>query len=446
MPFFRLRAPRPFRDLAHKLEALVSGKLWLQALMGLGLGLGFGMLLGPDVGVVSAERAALITSWIALPGELFLRLIKMVLIPLIVASIIRGLGGTTDVAKLKSLGVKFFLYVLCTSCVAASIGIGMATLIEPGKYVRLPSEHSESVENTVAVPDDVNIIQDLPAAVVELIPANPLAAAMNSEMLGIVIFSIIVGIAFAMRRNEKIMPLLTLLDGILDICMTIVRWAMLLVPLAVFGLIARMVAQVGIQTLLGMGVYVATVIGGLLALLILYLLLILVVARISPMRFFRGAGAVQLLAFSTSSSAAVMPVSVKTAEEEFGVEEESAKIIVPLGATINMDGTALYQSIAILFLAQLSGIELSLVQMILVVVTLVLSSVGAPGTPGVGMVILGGVAANFGIPTAGLVLILGVDRILDMSRTVVNVTGDLTACLIFGRKREGWLTSLKQLH
>lgn len=438
---FRLRPPRPFRDLAHKLETLLHGKLWLQAIVALALGLLVGMLLGPDMDLVAPEKAMVIAEWLAIPGELFLRLIKMILIPLICASIIRGLGGATDPKKLRTLGLKFFIYVVFTSTIAAAIGITMANVIKPGSFVNLPGEE-KMVASEIAVPNgsDLNVVEKLPSAVIDLIPENPLASATSGEMLGIVIFSIIVGIAFAMRRTRKVESLLTLLDGILDICMTIVQWAMWLVPLAVFGLIARMAAQFGVQTILGMGVYVATVLGGLLILLIFYLLIVTIIGRYSPFRFMRKIGGLQLVAFSTSSSAAVMPLSVKVAEEELEVEEESAKVIVPLGATINMDGTALYQSVAILFLAQMSGIDLSLMQMVLIVVTLVLSSIGAPGTPGVGMVVLTSIAANFGIPATGNALILGVDRLLDMSRTAVNVTGDLTACLIFGRKRErrGW--------
>jgi Na+/H+-dicarboxylate symporter len=437
---FHLHAPRPFRDLAHKLEILLKGKLWLQALMALVLGLAVGIALGPDVGYMDPEKTALITEWLALPGELFLRLIKMILIPLLITSIIRGLGGATDPTKLRKLGGAFFLYVIFTSTVAATIGLTLAHFIKPGTYVTASFAEVVPATNGVAVPEGINVVKDLPNAIVGFIPVNPLASAINGEMLAVVVFSIIIGFAFAMRRNEKIEPLLRLLDGILDVCMTIVQWAMLLVPLAVFGLMARMASQVGIATLLGMGVYVGTVLLGLFILLLFYLVLVAVFGHLSPLFFLKKAVPAQLVAFSTSSSAPVMPLSIKIAEEELGVDQEAAEVIVPLGATINMDGTALYQSVAILFLAQMSGIDLSVTQMFLIVVTLVLSSIGAPTTPGVGMVILISVSSSFGIPANGHALLLGVDRILDMSRTVLNVTGDLTACVIFGRqkKRKWW--------
>jgi len=413
----------------------VRGRLWLKALLGLGLGLGLGILLGPDVGWMEAEKTKVITEWLALPGELFLRLIKMILIPLLIASIVRGLGGTTDVQKLKSVGLRFFTYLLCTTFVATTVGIVIADFVKPGSYVQLPGQEMVIEDNVMNDEKSVPIIEELPSSIVNLIPANPLASAINGEMLGIVIFSIIIGIAFAMRHNSKITPLLTLLDGILEVCMTIVKWAMWLVPFAVFGLMAKMASQVGLQTLVGMGVYVGTVLAGLLILIIFYALVVMIFGRVNPGWFMKRIASVQLLAFSTSSSAAVMPLSIQTAEEKLDVDRETAEVIVPLGATMNMDGTALYQSIAVLFLAQMAGMDLSMAQMFMIVLTLVASSIGAPGTPGVGMVILGSVAGNFGIPTTGLVLILGVDRILDMSRTVVNVTGDLTACVIFGKKK-----------
>ncbi|MBT4021120.1 dicarboxylate/amino acid:cation symporter [Candidatus Peribacteria bacterium] len=453
----------PFSRLTNKLEMIIKGRLWLQAILALALGVVAGIFMGPDLGFMDPARAAVITSWLALPGELFLRLIAMVLIPLLVASIIRGLGGSNDIKKLRSIGLKFFAYIICTTIVASTIGLTMANLVQPGKYVHLSgtelssSESDQERTNREAssplvrrdglgrgeqgqingIPESKNgmeIVEALPSSIVNLIPENPLRSALEGEMLGVVIFSIIIGIAFAVRSNKKIEPLLGLLDGILEVCMTIVKWALILVPFAVFGLIARMASQVGVVTLLGMGVYVLTVLGGLLILLIFYYLVILIFGRRNPFVFIKQIAPVQLLAFSTSSSAAVIPVSIKKAEDDLDVNPETAEVIVPLGATMNMDGTALYQSVALLFLAQISGIDLSIMQMSLVVLTLVLSSIGAPATPGVGMVILGSVAANLGIPTAGLALIFGVDRIIDMCRTAVNVTGDLTACVVLGKK------------
>ena len=215
--------------------------------------------------------------------------------------------------------------------------------------------------------------------------------------------------------------------------MKIVSWAMALAPIAVFGLLAQISVQVGFDAIIGVATYVATVLLGLVILLGFYLLIVTVLARRSPLAFLRSISNVQLLAFSTSSSAAVMPLSMKTAEESLGVKPAVSQFVVPLGATVNMDGTALYQVIAAVFLTQVYGIELSIAQLLLLSVTTVGASIGSPSTPGVGIVILATIVQGMGVPAEGLALILGVDRILDMSRTAVNVSGDLTACVVMER-------------
>ena len=427
---------KQLRDVTLKLESLLRGKLWLQALVGLGLGIGFGMVMGPDAGLLEPAKVQLVMGWVALPGELFLRLIKMVIIPLLVASIIRGLGGTTDAQKLRKTGFTFIIYVCAMAVTASAIGLMMAVLVKPGLYVA-SSFHTSAV-HAITASTELHLVRDLPSTIINLIPANPIASATSGEMIGIVIFSIIVGLAFATQHNQKIEPLLTFLDGVLEVCITIVRFAMWLVPLAVFGLMARMVSQVGVATLIGVGVYVATVLAGLFLLLLIYLLVVLVFGHMAPFQFLKNILPAGLLAFSTSSSAAVMPVSIKIAQEKLNTDEETAKVIIPLGAMFNMAGTSLYQSVAILFLAQISGMTLTIPQMISVVLTLMISTIGAPSTPGSGMIVLGSVAAGFGIPMEAFVLILGVDRILDMCRTTLNVVGDLVACVIFGAERKRW--------
>lgn len=431
MNLFHLHSTTPISKLAKKLEILIINKLWLQVLFGMAAGLSCGILLGPDTQLVQPQSAAMITEWLALPGYVFLRVIKMVLIPLVVASIIRGLGGSSDANGLKSLGLKFAVYVMCTSTIATTIGITLTRLIKPGLYVTLPNTVPVVTRNAVAIPS----LADLPSTIVQIIPINPLASASQGELLGVVIFSIIVGVALALQKNKTIEPLLRVTDGVLEVAMTIVRWAMLLAPFAVFGLTAQMAAQTGIVTIIGLSVYVATVLLGLSLLLVLYITLLFVIKGLRPFTFLKAILPAQLVAFSTSSSAAVLPLSFKVAQENLHVEPHVTEIILPLGATMNMDGTALYQSVAILFLAQISGIDFTLIEYILLVATLVLSSVGAPSTPGVSMAIVTATALNFGIPTAGIALVMGVDRLLDMARTTINVTGDLTACVLFSPKK-----------
>jgi proton glutamate symport protein len=219
--------------------------------------------------------------------------------------------------------------------------------------------------------------------------------------------------------------------------MKVVSWAMALAPAAVFGLLAQISVQLGFDALLGMSAYVGTVFLGLLVLLIFYLVLVAILAGRNPLTFLGDIREVQLLAFSTSSSAAVMPLSIKTAQEKLGVSKPVSQFVIPLGATVNMDGTALYQVIAAVFLTQVYGIDLTLGQLTLVAATTVGASIGAPSTPGVGIVILATIIQSIGVPPEGIALILGVDRILDMTRTAVNVSGDLTAAVVMER----WLGS-----
>ena len=277
----------------------------------------------------------------------------------------------------------------------------------------------------------------MPDLLAGLVPQNVSRSILEGDMLAIVVFAILVGVACVTANRTRIEPFLRLLDALLEVSMTVVKWAMFLAPWAVFGLMAQLVARVGAGTVLGMGAYVLTVLAGLLLLYLGYLAIVGLLAGMAPQRFMKAIGSVQLLAFSTSSSAAVMPLSIETAVTRLGVREQAANLVIPLGATVNMAGTALYQSIAVVFLAQMSGVELSAGELVVVVLTLVASSIGAPGAPGVGIVILSNIVAGFGIPTAGLVLILGVDRILDMARTVVNVTGDLAACVLLNRGTAG---------
>jgi Na+/H+-dicarboxylate symporter len=255
----------------------------------------------------------------------------------------------------------------------------------------------------------------------------------ESNMLQVVIFAMVVGIALVTMAPAQSKPMLDLLGSLQEVCMTVVRWAMMLAPIAVFGLLAQLTAKLGLNALMGMAIYVGTVLLGLLILFIVYLIIIYLVAKQHPFAFISSIREVLLLAFSTSSSAAVMPLSIKTAEEKLNVRPSISQFVIPLGATINMNGTALYQGVAAIFLAQVFGIEIGISGMVLIVLTSVGASIGAPATPGVGIVILAMVLGTVGIPAAGIALIMGVDRILDMTRTAINVAGDLVAAKLMDR-------------
>lgn len=395
------------------------------------LGIGAGLLLSPDRGWLTAEVSQSVGNWLALPGQLFLRLVQMIMIPLIITSIISGIMSNSG-QQLKTLGVRALLYFIATTIVSITIGVVITMWLKPGSYIYKTGAFNMPEGETMGTQDN-GVFNNIPDAISGLLPANPLAAMLTGEMLSIVIFAIIVGVAISQLVPATIKPLADLLHAIQEICMTVVSWAMLLVPYAVFGMMAQLIAGIGLESLQGLSFYVAVVLLCLFLLLIFYLLLVAFVGRTNPWQFLSKIRDVQLLAFSTTSSAAVMPLSMKTADEKLGVSPKISDFIIPIGATINMDGTAVYQCVSTLFIAQAYGLEMSLINIVLVMVTLVAASIGTPAIPGGGVVILASVLQSAGIPAEGIVIIIGVERVLGMFRTAINVTGDLTACVLFDR-------------
>jgi proton glutamate symport protein len=421
-------------DLAGKLTFLVRTKLRLQIVVGMVLGIVIGLLVSPHgAALVSMPVAELVTGWLVLPGHLFLALIQMIMLPLVVSSIVLGIAGADDLDKLRKMGLRIAPYFLVTTTIAVLIGLGLAILIEPGQYVE-PQVLAKALINVDATEvasklDNLSIRE----RIVGLIPTNPLSAALDQSMLQIVVFSILTGVALASIDSVRAKPLLDIARAVQELSMKIVSWAMIIVPLAVLGLLAQITMQIGLDALVGMSIYVGTVLIGLLLLFSVYTVIVFTVAGITPSEFLSKIREVQLLAFSTSSSAAVMPLSIKTVVEKFKVQASTADFIIPLGATVNMDGTALYQVIAALFLTQVFGVDLTHGQMLLLVATTIGASIGSPSSPGVGIVILATILANIGVPPSGIALIIGVDRILDMSRTAINVSGDITACIVMDK-------------
>ncbi|UCB51558.1 MAG: dicarboxylate/amino acid:cation symporter [Candidatus Zixiibacteriota bacterium] len=428
--------PKSLKRLSGQLQSLIKGRLWLKILIGMALGIGMGTLLGPSVGLVPQATARTIGNWVAIPGQVFLLLIQMIVVPLVFASVILGIAASENMDQLRKMGFRIAVYFVLTTSVAITIGISVGLLITPGQFI--PSDllkETMKAETSMQPPEPVErpTLEELPDAIVDILPRNPLRAMVGGEMLQVVLFAIIFGLALVTLAPKQAKPLLSLLGSLQEVCMTVVKWAMLIAPIAVFGLLAQITTKIGIDVLLGMGVYVGTVLLGLILLLCLYLLIVSFISGRSPWSFLKSVRDVQLLAFSTSSSAAVMPLSIKTAEEKLGVKSSISQFLVPLGATVNMDGTALYQGVATVFLAQVFGVELGMDKLLLVIITTVGASIGSPATPGVGIVILATVLTGAGIPPSGIALIIGVDRILDMSRTAINVTGDLTACTVMNR-------------
>ena len=425
--------PRPLTRLAGHLSGLVASRLWLKVLIGLVLGLITGFGLGPTAGLVDAALGSLIGNWLAFPGMLFLAAVQMIVIPLVFASIILGLASSDSVEELRRMGVSVVLFFVVTTAAAASIGLWIANLLKPG--LSLSREQISQTPSDASVPTVLSPpgLADVPERLVQLLPGNPLGSMVQGEMLQIVIFAVIFGIALVALAPAQSKPLLDLLSSLQQVCMTVVRWAMRLAPYAVFGLMARLTSQIGVDALVGMAFYVVTVLLGLGLLLLLYLALMWIAVKQNPLGFLGATRELLLLAFSTSSSAAVMPLSIKTAQDQLGVRASIAQFVIPLGATINMNGTALYQGVAAVFLAQVFGIEIGVVGLALIVAMAVGASIGSPGTPGVGIVILAMVLETVGIPAEGVALLMGVDRILDMCRTAINVAGDLVASKLMDR-------------
>jgi len=432
--------PRSLMHLSEHLGRLVERRLWLQVLIGMAAGLLVGVLIGPSLGLVPEAIGTNIGNWLALPGQLFLAAIQMIVIPLVFASIIRGLAAGENLAQLKKLGLATVAYFVVTTAIAAALGLWIAQLVQPGIAVgEVMQAAAREAAGAQQVPIDAPAWRELPQQLIALLPGNPLNSMVQGEMLQVVIFAAVVGVALLSMPPASARPMLDVLGSLQEVCMTVVRWAMMLAPFAVFGLMARLTSQVGFDALLGMGLYMLTVLAGLLLLLVLYLVVVYAVVRITPFRFLRSMRELLLLAFSTSSSAAVMPLSIRTAEEKFGVRPSISQFVIPLGATINMNGTALYQGVATVFLAQVYGIEIGMGGLALVVIMAVGASIGSPATPGVGIVILSMLLSSIGIPAGGVALIMGVDRILDMCRTAVNVSGDIVACSLMDR----WIGSSK---
>ncbi|MGI9551021.1 MAG: dicarboxylate/amino acid:cation symporter [Aurantibacter sp.] len=422
---------RPLNNLSVHLDHLIKGRLWLKVIIGLILGAGVGVLLNPSTGLVSENFGLWAANWLDLPGEVFMRLVQMIMIPLIFTSIISGIVGNSS-EKLKSFGLSLLLYFIFTTAISIIIGLTVTLIMKPGQYIYMLGGFPNSGEQSVPT-EASNPIESIPSAISNLIPNNPLESILTGEMLGVVIFTIIIGVAITQLRKETASPIIRFTEAIQKICMIVVSWAMMLVPYAVFGLVAALISRTGVEIFIGLGYYMLVVLLGLLLLMIFYLALVLLVTKKNPLNFLRAIREPQLLAFSTASSAAVMPVSMKAADDKLGVSSNISDFVIPVGATINMDGTALFQCVTTLFMAQAYGMELSVLNLILITFTVVAASIGTPAIPGGGVIVLASVLQSAGIPIDGLIVIIGIDRILGMFRTAVNVTGDLTACLIFNK-------------
>ncbi|MCW7469104.1 dicarboxylate/amino acid:cation symporter [Leptospira kanakyensis] len=399
---------------------------WIQILVSLLLGLIFGILLNPESGFVSALSLKPYLPWMKLPGDLFLNLLQMIMIPLVIVSIALGVSSLRNLKDLWSLGSKTLVYFIFTTIVAVSIGISLTLIIKPGNHIQT---QTTTINQNIPSTDLDSKQESIPEIIANIIPKNLVNVWSKQQMLSVVFFGMILGIFFLTSRDSGA-ALKAFCHSLESFCLWVVATAMKLAPLAVLGLMSYAMVQIGFSLLLGLVSYIGTVLFGLLCVLIFYGILILIFTGKNPIRFLNQVREISLLGFSTSSSSSVLPYSLKLAKEKLKLKETVSDFVLPLGATINMDGTALYQAVATVFLSQVYQVDLSPLDLFLLVGTVTAASIGTAATPGVGLVILASILYTFQIPIEGITILFGVDRFLDMCRTSVNLTGDLSCAFI----------------
>ncbi|HSF56175.1 MAG TPA: dicarboxylate/amino acid:cation symporter [Algoriphagus sp.] len=413
--------------------------LHTQIIIGLVLGLVFGLVV-----IKTNIPNSFTLDFIKPIGTIFINALKMIAVPLVLSSLIVGVSNLGDVSKLSRIGGKTIAIYLCTTVLAISIGLVMVNVFQPG--TSLPTETRENLMTLYQgdagskVGQAAEIKEQSPLQpVIDIVPENIFAATTdNAAMLQVVFFALIVGVALLKVPKSKADPIIVFFDGFNDVIIQIVNFIMMVAPYGVFALMASLIVEIAgnnpdsaIQLLLALLKYSLVVLGGLfLMVFAVYPSILAAFTKVPYKDFFRAIRPAQLLAFTTSSSSATLPVTMKQTEEEIGVSENISSFVLPLGATVNMDGTSLYQGVAAVFIAQALGMDLTWTQQLMIVLTATLASIGSAGVPGAGLIMLIIVLESIQVPAAGIALIIAPDRILDMFRTVVNVTGDVVVCTV----------------
>ena len=401
-------------------------------LIGMGLGVAFALVMTNfDFG------KEFIKDWIKPFGTIFINSLKLIAIPLILAALIKGVSDLKDISKLSKMGGRTIAIYIVTTVIAVSIGLVLVNLIKPGNSIS-DKTRTELVDgysdNTKKYKDEASKQEESGPlqALVDLVPQNIFAAATsNRNMLQVIFFAVFFGIGLILIPEEKGKTVKNFFDGFNEVILKMVDLIMLAAPYGVFALLAALIAESpSVDLFKALAWYALTVVSGLALMIVIYNILVFVFTKKRPSFFMKAISPAQLLAFSTSSSAATLPVTMERVTEHIGVEEEVASFVLPIGATINMDGTSLYQAVAAVFIAQAFGMDLSFGTQLGIIATATLASIGSAAVPGAGMVMLVGVLGYAGIPEAGLALIFAVDRPLDMCRTVVNVTGDAAVSML----------------
>ena len=405
-----------------------------------------GMILGVLFGLFFLNfegGKTLVINWIKPFGTIFINSLKLIAVPLILASLIKGVSDLKDLSKLSSMGGITISTYIFTTLKAVSIGLIAVNLVKPGEYItqetreQLVSAYSTNANQKIEAANNQKSLGPL-QPLVDIVPSNFLSAASNNRnMLQVIFFAILFGISMILIPEKKSKPIKKFFDSLNDVILKIIDLIMLTAPYGVFALLAAIIVEAPSMDLFkALGLYSLTVLFGLFLLICIYILIVNVLIGKNPSYFLKGISPAQLLAFSTSSSAATLPVTMDRVQEHLDVEEEVSSFVLPIGATINMDGTCLYQAVAAVFIAQAFGLDLSLSAQLGIVSTATLASIGSAAVPGAGMVMLIIVLSQAGIPEIGLALIFAVDRPLDMCRTVINVTGDATVSMFVNKFRK----------
>ncbi len=388
--------------------------------------------------IESISKIGTIATYIRPIGTLFIRLLSFLAIPLVIASLIVGAASLEDIKKLGRIGIRTFTIYILTTAIAITIGLTLANLIRPGDIV---SQSSKERLLSETQSDNTNMVENLNINVVdffvEIVPKNPFKAIADGNMLQIVFFAVMFGITLTFVEKKKSLVLINFFDGVSETMIKMVDFIMKIAPYGVFALIGATIAEFGFDIISTLFWYILTVLLGLLIhTTVVYPMLVKFLGKRSPMKYFKNIRTAQAIGFSTSSSAATLPVTIDCVENKIGIPKQISGFVLPLGATINMDGTALYQGVAAVFIAQIYGFDLGITQQLTIVLTAVLASIGTAPVPGVGIIMLVMILNAIHIPAEGIALILGVDRILDMCRTITNVSGDAAVAVAIAGMEE----------
>lgn len=388
--------------------------LWKKIIIGLVAGVVVGAFMGPDAEMLKPL------------GTLFINAIKMLIVPLVFCSLVVGVTSMKDTTKMGRIGLKAMVLYLGTTAIAIAVGMALATIFVPGEGLNMIASAAPVATDT----------PDLVQTLLNLIPKNPVGAMAAGNILQIIVFALGLGIALTMC-GEKAEPVIKVFDGFAEAMYKLTELVMKFAPYGVFGLMAWVSGKYGLDLLLPLAKVIAVMyLGALIQVLLVYTGMVSVCARLSPVKYLKGLLNPAMVAFTTTSSSGTLPATIKASRENHGVSKSISSFVLPMGATINMDGTAIYQGVTALFIAQAFGIELSMGDYVVIMLTATLASIGSAGVPGAGLIMLSLVLTSVGLPLEGVAIIAGIDRILDMARTTTNVCGDMMVTILVGKSEK----------